>query len=120
VDVTTTERTPTESAATQPSQPLFRSSELSDTDSDSEEEPNINKANETWARLKLKLDTLRTVPDVNKKKKRPVVLETPEMRRLVEQIAKVEKDYLFTRKDAGMSPSIGRADGRCHIQIATG
>jgi len=91
--------------ATEEAMPLFRDNGSADSGSDSEDvEPNMDKANQTWAELMLKLDTLRSGPEgkKGKKKKGPaVVLETPEMRRIKNEMAKVEKEYMFSRKEAG-------------------
>jgi ATP-dependent RNA helicase DHX29 len=104
-------------------EPLFRNGDADSSDTDSDEEPNLNKANETWANLRLGLEKLRSGPEGEKKKgkKRTVVLETPEMRRLGDQMAKLEKDYLFSRKDAGMYPFRSTAaDKRRSVQVAAG
>jgi len=104
--------------------PLFREtlSDGSGSDSDSDEELNIDKANQTWAKLMLELDTLRSGPDnkKGKKKKGPaVVLETPEIRRIKSDMAKVEKEYMFSRKEAGTSLRETLTDKRCYLQIST-
>lgn len=83
---------------------LFQSQDTSDTESDSgtEDEYHIN---EQWAKLQLELDTLRMASGEGKKGKKgkgnQVILETPEIRRLKDKIGKVEKEYMFTRKNAG-------------------
>ena len=88
---------------------IFQSLESlpSDSDSDSEPEPDLN-VNDTWANLMLELDTLRIKAGGRGGKARGkkgkgygIVLETPEMRRLKDKICKVEREYLFSRKDAG-------------------
>ena len=104
--------------------PLFREtlSDDSGSESDPENELNMDKANQTWAKLMLELDTLRSGPDnkKGKKKKGPaVVLETPEIRRIKSDMAKVEKEYMFSRKEAGMSLRKMTADDRCHLQVLT-
>lgn len=75
---------------------------------DSDAEPNLNNVNETWATLICELDDMRRSAGVaggkgkgKKAKGNGVVLETPDMRRLKEKISKVEKEYLFSRKEAG-------------------
>lgn len=83
---------------------LFQSQDTSDTESDSgaEDEYHIN---EQWAKLQLELDTLRMASGEGKKGKKgkgnQVVLETPEIRRLKDKVSRVEKEYMFTRKNAG-------------------
>jgi ATP-dependent RNA helicase DHX29 len=118
-----------EPASDQPSprerSPLFReaASDESASDSDSDDEPNLDKANQTWAKLMLELDAMRSGPDgkKGKKKKGPaVVLETPEIRRIKNEMAKVEKEYMFSRKEAGKFLDVSMADDRCHIQVSTG
>ena len=104
--------------------PLFREtlSDGSSSESDSDEEPNLDKANQTWAKLMLELDTLRSGPDgkKGKKKKGPaVVLETPEIRRIKNDMAKVEKEYMFSRKEAGKPPREVTTDNRCYLQVFT-
>ncbi|WWD17179.1 hypothetical protein CI109_101617 [Kwoniella shandongensis] len=77
-------------------------------DSDSDEDFDTNKINETWAKLSLELDSLRLAAGGGavgkgkgkKGKGNGVILETPEMRSLKDRIGKVEKEYLFSRKDA--------------------
>ncbi|KAK8864514.1 hypothetical protein IAR55_001764 [Kwoniella newhampshirensis] len=77
-------------------------------DSDSDNDFNTDKVNETWAKLSLELDTLRTAASGvgvgkgkgKKGKSSGVVLETPEIRALKDKIGKVEKEYFFSRKDA--------------------
>lgn len=78
----------------------------SDPDSDSEAELDINKENQDWAQLMLELDSLRIATGTGKAKGKKgkanaVVMETPEMVKLKNKIAKVEKQYMFSRKDAG-------------------
>lgn len=84
---------------------LFQSLDEDSSDSGDDADPNLNKESEKWAQLMLELDALRTTAGGAKKGKKGkssgVVLETPEMRRLKEKIAKVEKEYMFSRKDAG-------------------
>jgi hypothetical protein len=102
--------------------PLFREtlSDGSGSESDSDEELNMDKANQTWAKLMLELDTLRSGSDnkKGKKKKGPaVVLETPEIRRIKSDMAKVEKEYMFSRKEAGTICQKMMTDDRCHFQV---
>jgi len=86
---------------TSPKGPLFQS--LATSESDSDDEINLNKYNETWASLMIQMDGLRIVNGKKKKGKPNVVLETPEIRHLKGRIALVEKEYMFNRKDAGKS-----------------
>ncbi|WVQ80786.1 hypothetical protein IAT38_002891 [Cryptococcus sp. DSM 104549] len=92
---------------------LFQSQNASDSDSDSSDsdsDAGAYQANEAWAKLMLELDNLRIAAGAGagggggkkgkKGKGTGVVLETPAMRRLKEKIGKVEKEYLFARKDA--------------------
>lgn len=76
-------------------------------DSESEDEISLNKDNENWASLMLQLDNLRIAAGQTKKarkgKTNGIILETPEMRALQEKVKKVEKEYMFSRKDAGSS-----------------
>lgn len=85
---------------------LFQSQNASDTESDSEAEDEYH-INEQWAKLQLELDTLRMASGESKKGKKgkgnQVVIETPEIRRLKDKINRVEKEYMFTRKDASTS-----------------
>ncbi|KIR55599.1 DEAH box polypeptide 36 [Cryptococcus gattii Ru294] len=82
---------------------LFQSQNASDTESDSEADDEYH-INEQWAKLQLELDTLRMASGEGKKGKKgkgnQVVIETPEIRRLKDKISRVEKEYMFTRKDA--------------------
>ena len=86
---------------------LFQAQDETDS-SDSEAESsqiNLNSSNEGWAALMLQLDNLKIAAGQQGKKGKKgkptgVILETPEMRRLKEKIAKTEKDYMFSRKDA--------------------
>ncbi|ORY32822.1 P-loop containing nucleoside triphosphate hydrolase protein [Naematelia encephala] len=101
---------PASSASTVPSSPtqvsLFQSAESDSEGSDSDTDPDLNKANESWAQLMLELDSLKIAvgggPGKKGKKGKVsgVVLETPEIRRVKEKMSKVEKEYLFNRKDA--------------------
>jgi ATP-dependent RNA helicase DHX29 len=66
----------------------------------------MQKANTEWAKLALELDALKTAAGGTKAKGKKgkgngVVLETPEMRKLKEKMGVLEKDYMFSRKDAG-------------------
>lgn len=85
---------------------LFQSQNASDTESDSEAEHEYH-INEQWAKLQLELDTLRMASGEGKKGKKgkgnQVMIETPEIRRLKDKISRVEKEYMFTRKDASTS-----------------
>jgi hypothetical protein len=84
----------------------------SDTDSESEEEPDITQVNQTWATLSVELDTMRMLAGASqgkvkggkKGKQNRAVMETPEMVKLKAKISKLEKDYMFSKKDAGKSP----------------
>lgn len=80
-------------------------SSASESDSD-DADPDINKINETWANLMLELDTMKMAAGMSKGKGKKgkghqVVLETPDMVKLKNKISKVEKEYLFSRKDGG-------------------
>jgi hypothetical protein len=102
--------------------PLFRDTlaEESDSGSDSDDEPDMDKANQSWAKLMLQLDTLRSGSETKKggkKKGNNVVLETPEMRSIKTAMAKVEKEYMFSRKEAGEFYSMIATNGRRYIQI---
>jgi ATP-dependent RNA helicase DHX29 len=99
-----------------PRGPLFQSLDASD--SEPEDELNLNKENEKWASLMMQLDNLRITSGKKSKKGKSngVVLETPELRRLKDKLATVEKEYMFSRKDAGKS-SPGRADLRHSSKI---
>ncbi|KAK4689978.1 ATP-dependent RNA helicase DHX29, partial [Tremellales sp. Uapishka_1] len=84
---------------------LFQPLEISASDSDSDAEPNLNRLNESWASKMLELDTMRHAGSAakikgKKGKSNGVVLETPEMRKLKDSMLKIEKEYLFSRKDA--------------------
>lgn len=99
--------TPSE-APSAPAGSLFQSLDNSDTESESESdsEPDINKVNQTWATLMVELDTMKMLAGASKGKagkkgKGKVVLDTPEMVKLKGKIAKLEKDYMFGKKDAG-------------------
>jgi len=84
---------------------LFQSLGDDSSESGDDGDPRLSKENEKWAQLMLELDTMRAAASGAKKGKKGksngVVLETPEMRRLKERIAKVEKEYMFSRKEAG-------------------
>jgi ATP-dependent RNA helicase DHX29 len=103
-------------SAEPPSEPssLFQSldSAQSDAESDSDSELDLQRVNADWAVLMLELDNLRIAAGVGpggkakggkKGKGNGVVLETPDMRRVKEKIGKMEKEYMFSRKDAGAS-----------------
>ncbi|WRT66497.1 uncharacterized protein IL334_003456 [Kwoniella shivajii] len=96
--------TPESSSTVQTS--LFQSLDAAPpSDSDSDDDFDTNKINDTWAKLSLDLDTMKLSAGGAKGKGKKgkgsgVVLETPGMRRLKEKIGKVEKEYLFSRKDA--------------------
>ena len=87
---------------------LFRPLDDESSGSDSDAGVNLNKMNEKWAQYMLKLDSLR-YPGVNEKKKGKknqtikFALETPEIRQLNEALGKIERDYLFDRREAGES-----------------
>nr|XP_019011047.1 DEAH box polypeptide 36 [Kwoniella pini CBS 10737]OCF49828.1 DEAH box polypeptide 36 [Kwoniella pini CBS 10737] len=84
---------------------LFQSHEA-DSSSESSDDGNFNpgEINERWANLSLELDNLKSAPGgpkaKGKKGKSAVIIETPEIRTLKDKIVKVEKEYLFSRKDA--------------------
>ncbi len=86
---------------------LFQSLEdgESDSSSESEDELNVNKTNESWATLMLELETLKALAGAakgkGKKSKSQVVMETPEMVKLKNKINRLEKEYMFGKKDAG-------------------
>jgi len=84
-----------------PPGPLFQSLDASD--SEPEEEINLNKDNEKWAALMIQMDDLRIANGKKGKKGKStgVVLESPELRRLKDKITLVENEYMFSRKDAG-------------------
>lgn len=70
----------------------------------------------------LELDNLRAGSDSKKgkKKKGPaVVLETPEIRRIKNEISKVEKEYMFSRKEAGKPTPEINADVRWYFQVSS-
>ena len=97
---------------------LFASLEESDSaDSDSDIDHSASKQNELWASLMLQLDNLRIDAGGQKKGKKGkssgVILETTEMRNLKDRITKVEKEYMFSRKDAGML----QAEASAHSQM---
>lgn len=78
-------------------------------DSDTESEAEVNEVNARWARLMLELDTLKIAAGIGrakgKKAKSPqVVLDTPDIVKIKSRIRKVEKDYLFNRKEGGETP----------------
>lgn len=91
-----------------PSSPLFRQLDDDSSGSDSDAGVDLNRINEKWAQYMLKLDSLR-YPGVNEKKKGKknqtikFALETPEIRQLNEVLGKIERDYLFDRREAGES-----------------
>ena len=83
-------------------------------DSDSDTDPDLNKVNDSWPSLMLELDNLRLAAGGSgakgkgkKTKGSGVVLETPEMRGVKDKIGKVEKEYMFSRKEGGMCRQIG-------------
>jgi len=91
---------------------LFQSlgaSDDSESEPESDEDPDITLVNQNWAALTLELDTMRMLagasqgkPKGGKKGKQSrVVMETPEMVKVKGKIAKLEKDYMFSRKEAG-------------------
>lgn len=97
---------------------LFQSldSDASDSaeSSDSDENLDLNRVNEDWAKLKLELETLRAVSGASKgkgkKNKGSLAMETPEMHKVRGKMTKLEKDYMFSRKDAGAWPLFFFAD----------
>lgn len=92
----------------EPSVPLFRQLDDESSDSGSDVGVDLNKINEKWAQYMVKLDALR-YPGLNEKKKGKknqnikFALETPEIRQLNEALGKIERDYLFDRREAGKS-----------------
>ena len=106
--------------STVPSSPtqtsLFQSQNSSlpsDSESDPDNDPNLDKVNDVWAHLMLELDTIRIRASATRGKSRGkkgrgsgVVLATPEMRNIKEKLSKAEKEYMFSRKTAGMLLSI--------------
>lgn len=78
----------------------------SDDSSEVASEPDLQKVNTVWAKLALELDGLKVaaggVKGKGKKgKSSGVILESPDMRRLKEKMGVLEKDYMFSRKEAG-------------------
>jgi ATP-dependent RNA helicase DHX29 len=78
----------------------------SESGSDAPSEPDTQKTNSEWAMLALQLDDLKLAAGSGKGKAKKgksngVVLETPEMRRLKDRITCLEKEYMFSRKEAG-------------------
>ncbi|KAL7421927.1 hypothetical protein Q5752_003699 [Cryptotrichosporon argae] len=83
-----------------------------DSDASSDEDdgdPDPNRVNEQWAALMLELDGKRTAAGAvagakgkggKKKGGGGVVLETPEMVKLKAKMGKLEKEYMFSRKEA--------------------
>jgi ATP-dependent RNA helicase DHX29 len=105
---TSKSETPSDATAT-PSGPssMFQSLDEGSSESESEDDDvdaDAQASNKQWAELSLQLDSLRLAGASGKKgknKKPTVVLETPEMRAVMEGMRKVEKEYMFNRKDAG-------------------
>ncbi|WVR06931.1 hypothetical protein IAU60_003967 [Kwoniella sp. DSM 27419] len=88
---------------------LFQSLDSSSPSDDESSDDDFDgrKVNETWAALALELDTLRQAAGAGKGKGKKgkgsgVILETPEMRRLQEKMGKVEKEYMFGKKEADL------------------
>ncbi|BEJ01119.1 hypothetical protein CcaverHIS631_0509760 [Cutaneotrichosporon cavernicola] len=85
---------------------LFQSLEAdqSDSSSESEDELNMNKTNESWAMLMLELENLKaaagTVKGKGKKSKNQIAMETPEMVKIRNKTNRLEKEYMFSKKDA--------------------
>lgn len=70
---------------------------------DDDEDLGAKALNKQWAELSLLLDSLKLVSSEKskgRKKGTGVILETPEMRGIMEKMRKVEKEYMFNRKDA--------------------
>lgn len=91
---------------------LFQSmgDEQSDQESDAASLPDMHQVNNDWAKLSLQLEDLRLVAGGGKTKGKKgkgvaVIMETPGMRHLKEEIGALEKDYMFSRRAAGMSSS---------------
>ena len=77
--------------------------------SDSDTEPDLGAINDTWAGLMNDLNNMKISAVESKGKGKgkkwkgnSVVLETSEMRRIMEKISKAEKEYMFNRKEAGV------------------
>jgi hypothetical protein len=75
-------------------------------DSDSDlSDADLDRINTTWANYMFELDSLRRTAEHAKprarKGKAAVIIETPAMRALQAKAVKAEKDYMFSRKDAG-------------------
>ncbi|CAK9781148.1 P-loop containing nucleoside triphosphate hydrolase protein [Cutaneotrichosporon oleaginosum] len=85
---------------------LFQSLEDSglESSSESEDELNMNKTNETWAQLMLELEAHKAAAGPGKargkKSKNLVVMETPETVKIKNKINRLEKEYMFSKKDA--------------------
>lgn len=73
-----------------------------DDSSGSEDEPDLNKVNDQWASLMLHMHKLTSDQGGKgvRKGKANVIMETREIRALKQKIAMVEKEYMFSRKDA--------------------
>lgn len=89
-------------------QSLETSPPASEEDSESDADLDLSKVNSDWASLKVELESLTAqagVPKGNKgrKGKHSAQMETPEMFKLRTKMSKMEKDYMFNRKDAGKS-----------------
>lgn len=88
---------------------LFQSLEQdtsgSEEDSESDADLDLGRVNEDWAKLKVELESLKNVSGVSKgrgkKSKNTPSMETPDMHKIRGKMAKLEKDYMFNRKDAG-------------------
>lgn len=77
----------------------------SEESSDSDESLDLSRVNEDWAKLKVELESLKALSGASKgkgkKNKGVAPLETPDMHRVRAKMLKLEKDYMFSRKDAG-------------------
>ncbi len=98
--------TPSTDSNSQVQTSLFQSLDSSlAAESESDDEPDLHEINEKWAGIMLKLDGLKQAAGGKTKGKKGksngVILETSEMRGLKEQMAKLEKEYMFSRKEAG-------------------
>ena len=101
-----TEPAPAPATSSVPTASLFSSLAQEDSsDSEHETDLNSNKENEKWALLMLQLDNLRIAAGQSKRGKKGksngVLLETSEIRGLKDKIGRLEKEYMFSRKDAG-------------------
>lgn len=89
-------------------------SESSEEEFDSDADLDLGRVNENWAKLKVELESLKALSGASKgkgkKNKSGPQLETPEMHKVRTKMTKLEKDYMFSRKDAGKSVRYCPAD----------